>query len=59
MQPILVSYEAPFRSNLQENTGPVLRAGHDTKIGCIQFKSYAECRIEHARIQGDAKNMSF
>ena len=23
MQPILVSYEAPFRSNLQINTGPI------------------------------------
>ena len=24
MQPILASYEAPFRSNLQKNTGPVV-----------------------------------
>ena len=48
MQPILVSCEAPFKSNLQKNIGPVRvmtptgpfflllnGASHDTEIGCI------------------------
>ena len=52
MQPILVSYEVPFRSNFQENTGPVVRAGYDIKIVCIQFKIIQnEYGIEQARIQ--------
>ena len=46
MQPILLSYEAPFRSNLQKNTGPVSCMQRsplnqwfydNSKIGCIHF----------------------
>ena len=38
IQPILVSNEAPFRSNLQKNEKTLVLYGapYDTKIGCIQ-----------------------
>ena len=38
MQPILVSYEAPFRSNLQKNTGPVGGMALTGPVAFIFFK---------------------